>query len=256
MLVGQGGSGTVFFTHCNLRCVFCQNYQISWEGLGQNVSPDHLAHVFLHLQQRGAENINLVTATHCIQPVLLALEQAYRQGLTLPVVYNTNGYETVALLECLEGIVDIYLPDLKYMLPDAAARYSGAADYPETAKRALIEMYRQVGPYRTSQDEQTKGVILRHLVLPDNIAGTYDLLLWLRDEKLLDIPLSLMCQYSPQYRANEYPELRRTVTAEEYREIVDYALNLGFDHLLVQEFESQQVYLPDFEREDPFHQRQ
>lgn len=255
MLVGTGGSGTVFFTHCNLRCVFCQNYQISWEGLGHDATVDDLARAFCGLQEKGAENINLVTATHCIYPVLLALKKAYEEGLDLPIVYNTNGYETVEFLRSLDGIVDVYLPDLKYMDSHAATRYSAAPNYPSIACEAIREMYRQVGSCDVESSSCRRGVILRHLVLPDNVAGTYDLLLWLKDEGLTDIPLSLMSQYTPQYRASEYPEIARTLSMREYEELVQYAVDLGFEHLLVQECESQNVFLPDFTRQEPFAQR-
>ncbi|HOJ33999.1 MAG TPA: radical SAM protein [Candidatus Hydrogenedentes bacterium] len=256
MLVGTGGSGTVFFTHCNLRCVFCQNYQISWEGLGRDATVDELARDFCELQRKGAGNINLVTATHCMYPVLLALQKAYETEVQLPLVFNTNGYEMVEFLRCLEGIVDIYLPDLKYMDRKAAARYSAAPNYPQIACEAIREMYRQVGPYDVETSSSQRGVILRHLVLPDNVAGTYDLLLWLKDEGLTDIPLSLMSQYTPQHRAADYPEIARSLSWREYEDVVQYALDLGFEHLLVQECESQNVFLPDFTRQEPFVQRE
>ncbi len=252
MLVGRGGSGTVFFSHCNLRCVFCQNHEISQEGLGGEMERDALADVFRTLQMRGAENINLVTPTHYVYPILLALRKAYRGGLDLPIVYNTNGYDSIELLACLEGIVDVYLPDMKYMDAEAARRYSSAREYPATAKAALKEMYRQVGAVREHRDVATRGLIIRHLVLPNNLSQSYDFLLWLEDEGMTDVTLSLMSQYSPQYRAREFPELSGRISMGEYRDLVDYALKLGIEHLLTQGLDSTDYYLPDFRKDEPF----
>jgi putative pyruvate formate lyase activating enzyme len=254
-LVGQGGSGTVFFTHCNLRCVFCQNYQISQEGLGDDVNVGDLAGIFLQLQRDGAENLNWVTPTHYIYPILAALRQAIQEGFRLPIVYNTNGYDSVQLLRLLEGIVDIYLPDLKYMNEANAVKYSSAPGYPEVAKAAIKEMYRQVGRVRMYRGVARKGLIIRHLVLPNNIADSYDFLLWLRDEGMEDVTLSIMRQYSPRHRAAEFPELNAHISAKEYREVVKSALDLGFTHLLTQGIESRDIYFPDFEQDKPFEHR-
>ncbi len=254
MLVGRGGSGTVFFGRCNLRCVFCQNYQISQEGLGQDLLPSELARIFLDLQSQGAENINLVTPTHYIYPILLALEEAGQAGLTLPIVYNTNGYESVEFLKALDGVIDVYLPDLKYMDASAAIKYSSAPNYPETAKAAILEMYRQVGPLQDANGVATRGLIIRHLVLPQNLSGSYEFLLWLKDEGLEEVTLSLMSQYSPQYRAREFPELSQPLSPKDYADVVDFAVKLGFEHLLTQKLESRDVYLPDFREEKPFEQ--
>jgi len=251
-LVGRGGSGTVFFSRCNLRCVFCQNHQISQEGLGREVPYQELTSAFLLLQGEGAENVNLVTPTHYIYPILLALRDAYRRGLNVPLVYNTNGYDSLELIELLDGIVDVYLPDMKYMHADHAAKYSSAKDYPAVAKAALKEMYRQVGPVAASRGVAKRGVIIRHLILPNNLAGSYDFLLWLKDEGMLEATLSLMSQYSPQYRAGEFNELNGRIPRSEYREIVRYAVELGFKHLLTQGLDSSDVYLPDFRRDAPF----
>lgn len=252
MLVGRGGSGTVFFTHCNLRCVFCQNHQISQQGLGEDIGYKDLARIFLGLQDEGAENINLVTPTHYIYPILLALRDAYRDGLTVPLVYNTNGYDSVELLALLDGIVDIYLPDMKYMDAAAAEHYSSAPQYPEVAKAAIKEMYRQTGNVVLTRAVAKRGVIIRHLLLPNNLAGSYDFLLWLRDEGMTDVTLSLMSQYSPQHRAHEFPELATRISRNEYKEVVRFAVDLGFTHLLTQGLDSSDLYLPDFQREQPF----
>jgi len=252
ILVGRGGSGTVFFTHCNLRCVFCQNHQISQEGMGADVSHEALSRWFLELQARGAENINLVTPTHYIYPILLALRDAYADGLDLPLVYNTNGYDSVELLALLDGIVDVYLPDMKYMDAAHGSKYSSAKDYPAVAKPALLEMYRQVGAVKTVSGVVRKGVIIRHLILPNGLAGSYDFLLWLKDEGLLDVTLSLMSQYSPQHRAYEFAELNARLSRKEYKEIVTYAIELGFENLLMQGLDSADLFLPDFEKQEPF----
>ncbi len=256
MLVGTRGSGTVFFTHCNLRCVFCQNWQISQARMGDDISARELADRFLELQSRGAHNINLVTPTHVIFPIVLAVRDAVARGLRVPIVYNTNGYDRVEFLRLLEPVVDIWLPDLKYMDAEKAKRYSRARDYPETARAALLEMVRQKGELRVDEHGvATRGVILRHLVMPHDIGGTYDLLLWLADEGLTDVAFSLMSQYTPQNKAGKYPELADPVPLGEYRRIVEYALDLGFTHLLVQDFESRENGLPDFARDEPFEWR-
>ena len=251
-LVGRGGSGAVFFSGCNLRCVFCQNHQISQGGLGETIHYTELARIFVGLQDEGAENINLVTPTHYIYPIMKALLDAYRQGLRLPLVYNTNGFESVELLELLDGIVDVYLPDMKYMEASRGLEYSKAPGYPAVAKRAIKEMYRQAGSLASQDGVATRGLIVRHLILPNNLSNTYDFLLWARDEGMTGATLSLMSQYSPQHRAVDYPELRDRVGAREYRDIIDYALGLGFEHLLTQGLESTETYLPDFRRESPF----
>ncbi len=251
-LVGGGGSGAVFFSHCNLRCVFCQNHQISHDGLGTAIDPEGLAKVFLELQASGAANLNLVSATQYIYPVLSALERACRGGLNIPIVYNTNAYESLELLRLLDGIVDIYLPDMKYMDAGCSTEYSQAPDYPAVARRAIVEMYRQAGPLQVEDDVAARGLIVRHLVLPNNISHTYDFLIWARDAGLCDATLSVLSQYSPQHKANEYPELQSRIPADEYEAIVDYAVDLGFENLLIQDLDSTENYLPDFRRDDPF----
>lgn len=251
-LVGRGGSGTVFFSHCNLRCVFCQNHQISQFGFGTVLSPRELADRFLDIQRLGAENLNLVTPTHYAVPVLSALRIAYSKGLRLPVVYNTNGYESLEYVKLLDEVVDIWLPDFKYAEEKPAERYSAAPGYPAAAREALREMFRQRGPLRLRHEVACSGVIIRHLVLPDNLAGSYDFLLWLKDEGMAEVTLGIMSQYSPQYRAMEFPELQASVSDKEYRDVVEFAMNLGFEHILAQGFESQETYLPDFRRDRPF----
>ena len=255
MLVGKGGSGTVFFTHCNLRCVFCQNYQISQENMGDRYTYEELAEIFLILQDQGAENINLVTPTHSIYPILMALREAYEDGLHLPLVYNTNGYDSLELLTLLDGIVDIYLPDLKYMEGDCADRYSGARNYPETAQAAIKEMYQQVGPVQLHKGVARQGLIIRHLILPNNLSNTYDFLLWLKHEGLIEATIGLMSQYAPRHHADTFPELNQTLPKAEYTQIVQYAVELGFENILAQELDSAEVYFPDFENDTPFSEK-
>ncbi len=249
-IVGRGGSGTVFFSSCNLRCLFCQNHQISHEGLGQDCPWQELAERFRDLEARGAENINLVTPTHWMLPVARALCRAYANGLRLPLVYNTNGFDSQALLALLDGVVDIYLPDLKYLDGEVAGRLSSAPGYPETAKAALRAMHAQVGGL--DLDAPGRGMIVRHLVLPGNLSQSYDVLLWLADAGMLGAPLSLMGQYAPHYRAAEVSALADRISAAEYEALVDFAGKLGFEQVLVQEMASQETYVPDFQRDNPF----
>lgn len=252
MLVGRGGSGTVFFSHCCLRCVFCQNWQISQGGEGRSGHFSELAEEFLSLQAQGVENINLVTPTQYILPAVLALEAAYSGGLRLPVVYNTNGYDSEELVRLLDHIVDVWLPDVKYTDTEPARCYSHAANYPETAKRAVLRMFRQSGPLLCKGEIAQSGVIIRHLVLPDNASGSFDFLLWLADEGMTGVTISLMSQYSPQHKAMEHPQIARSLHPKEYRDVVDFAEKLGFEHLLVQELDSREMCLPDFDRDKPF----
>ncbi len=254
MLVGQGGSGTVFFSWCCLRCEFCQNWQISHQGEGRNGHYKELARVFLALGSQGVENINLVTPTQYILPILAALEIAYAEGLDIPLVYNTNGYDAEGLVRLLDGVVDIWLPDLKYMAPEPAERFSGARNYPETARAAVRRMYEQAGPLRLEEGIAVGGLLIRHLVLPDDLSGSYDFLLWLHDAGMTDATISLMSQYSPQYRASLHPEIARPISVKEYQDVVAFAEKLGFENVLVQEMGSREVFLPDFNKDQPFQQ--
>jgi putative pyruvate formate lyase activating enzyme len=228
-LVGKGGSGTVFLSHCNLLCVFCQNHEISHGGEGDWVSPDELATVMLRLQAAGCENINWVTPTHVVAGLVRAVEAAVRRGLRLPVVYNCSGYEPLEVLRLLDGIIDIYLPDFKYMDGAAAARLSrGAGDYPEIAAAAIREMRRQVG--NLVVDERgvaLRGLMIRHLVLPNNQAGTDRFVQWVARELGPNTYVNIMDQYRPEHRAHEFPEIARRITAEEYRRALGWARAAG-----------------------------
>ncbi|WP_157148979.1 radical SAM protein [Brachyspira pilosicoli] len=253
MLVGNNGSGTVFFSNCNLSCVFCQNQQISSEGIGEIIDLDKLASYFLDLEREGANNINLVSATHVIYPVLKALKIALLNGLNLPIVYNTNGYDTNELLDCLNGIIDIYLPDLKYFNNEKAIKYSRAENYFDVAINAITIMKNQVGDLIVDENDIAKsGIIIRHLVLPNNESDSYDILIELKERGFLNSYISLMSQYSPEFMAKDYDNINRKLYVKEYNEVLNFALDLGFENILGQEMESSENYLPDFRKDKPF----
>lgn len=253
MLVGNNGSGTVFFSNCNLSCVFCQNHQISSEGIGEIIDLDKLASYFLDLEREGANNINLVSATHVIYPVLKALKIALLNGLNLPIVYNTNGYDTNELLDCLNGIIDIYLPDLKYFNNEKAIKYSRAENYFDVAINAITIMKNQVGDLIVDENDIAKsGIIIRHLVLPNNESDSYDILIELKERVFLNSYISLMSQYSPEFMAKDYDNINRKLYVKEYNEVLNFALDLGFENILGQEMESSDNYLPDFRKDKPF----
>lgn len=232
-LVGKNGSGTIFFSNCNLRCVFCQNWPISIEGQGRGYADDQLAQMMLHLQSIGCHNVNLVTPTHVMPNILSATRTAFKNGLRIPLVYNTSGYESVEILNLLDGIVDIYLPDMKYMDAEKAAKYSsGASDYPEVAKAAITEMHRQVGLHQV--DEQgiaTRGVLIRHLVMPNQVAGTKAFVQWVAENLPKTTYVNIMHQYHVDYKAFEYPEIWRAITVEEYLEAMQWAQDYGLKNL-------------------------
>jgi putative pyruvate formate lyase activating enzyme len=232
-LVGKYGSGTIFFSHCSLRCVFCQNYSISIDGEGVEISDERLAQSMLKIQKLGCHNINLVTPTHYVPNIVNALNIAIPQGLNIPIVYNTSGYEKTEILQLLDGIVDIYLPDCKYMDPQMAAKFSDQAyNYPHYAKLALIEMHRQVGDLKIDgQGIAVKGIVLRHLVLPNRIAGTEELLKFISEELSINTYLNIMRQYRPEHRAKEYPKIARRITRNEYLEAVNWAKKYGLNRL-------------------------
>ena len=232
-LVGHGGSGTIFFSNCNLRCVFCQNWPIAHEGRGQEVDDKDLADMMLHLQRIGCHNINLVTPSHVMPNILNATRIALKKGLHLPLFYNTSGYERLEILRILDGIVDIYKPDMKYMDPDKAAKYSaGASDYPEVTKKAVIEMNRQVGELVT--DEQgiaLRGLIIRHLVMPNRVAGTEKFARWVAENLPKSTYVNIMSQYHVEYKAYDYPEIARGITVEEFLEAMNWAEKAGLTNL-------------------------
>jgi putative pyruvate formate lyase activating enzyme len=235
-LVGAGGSGAVFFSHCSLRCVFCINWEISQRGDGRDRSLDDLADVMLKLQRDGCHNVNIVTPTHYSAHVVQALEIAAGKGLRLPLVYNTCGWERLEVLELLDGVVDIYLPDFKYADGDMAARYSsGAETYPELTKRALLEMHRQVGVARPAADGlMYRGLMIRHLVLPNDVGGTRRVVEWIATHLPKDTYVNLMSQYRPEHKALDYPKIARRLTREEYEQAIGWARAAGLTNLDIQ----------------------
>ena len=230
---GENGSGTIFFSNCNMACVYCQNYEFSQVGEGREVDFEELADFMLQLQQMNCHNINLVTPTHVLPQIINALKIAVSKGLTIPLVYNTGGYELAEIIKLLAGIVDIYLPDMRYVDNAAAIKYSNAPDYPEYNQEALREMHRQVGIAKFDKENIIKrGLIIRHLVLPDNISGTDKVMRFIGDELSADTYISLMSQYFPCYKAGQFTEISRRITPEEYTEakriMQRYGLNKGW----------------------------
>lgn len=247
---GKEGSGAVFFSGCNLRCVFCQNREISAGGAGTEISVERLSDIFMELQEQDANNINLVTPTHYLLSVAEALEKAKQKGLRVPVVYNCGGYESVEALKRIEGLVDIYLPDYKYVSAELAARYSAAADYPQRAWEALEEMYRQTG--EAVLDERgmmRRGVIVRHLILPGHTKEAIAVLQKLYATYGNTICYSIMNQYTPlPYVAKEYPELNRRLTKREYDKVIDAAVSMGIENGYIQEGETaKESFIPPFD---------
>ena len=235
-LVGRGGSGTVFLTNCSLRCVFCINWEISQGGEGGPRSLDEFANIMLALQRMGCPNINFVTPTHYSPHILLAVDKAAAKGLRVPLVYNTCGWEKVEILKILDGIVDIYLPDFKYSDGRMAAKYSsGAATYPEVTKKALLEMHHQVGVAKPAPNGlMYRGLMIRHLVMPNDVSGTGEVIDWIATNLPKDTYVNLMSQYTPRYKAIDYPELSRKITREEYTDAINHAKEAGLTNLEIQ----------------------
>ena len=249
---GTCGSGTVFFSGCNLQCVFCQNHDIAIGETGQAIPHERLSEIFLELQDKGAANINLVTAGHCLPQVCCALEQSKAKGLLIPIVYNSSGYESVSALQLLEGLIDIYLPDLKYMSPELSARYSHAADYFDVASNAIAEMFRQVGKpvFDPITGLMKKGIIVRHLLLPGQSRDSKRILRYLRNTYRNDIYVSIMNQYTPLPHIADYPELNRRITDEEYAKIISFAEQIGIENGFIQEGETVgESFIPPFNLE-------
>ncbi len=235
-LVGRGGSGTIFLTHCSLRCVFCQNWEISQLGVGSERNIEDLALMMLKLQQQGCHNLNLVTPTHYAAHILKALDLAAGKGLRLPIAYNTSGWERLEVLAIWDGIVDIYLPDFKYWSSAMSARYSSEADsYPEMTKAAIMEMNRQVGAAKPAKDGiMQRGVMIRHLVMPNNVGGSEQIVEWIAENLPPDTYVNIMAQYTPLFKAYDYPEIARRITRAEYKKVVKRAQELGLENLDIQ----------------------
>ena len=244
---GQNGSGTVFFSKCNLNCVFCQNYEISNLGNGRKIEIEELSKILLKQQENGAENINLVSPTIYADKIIDAIKIAKQKGLKIPIIYNTNGYENIETLKKLEGYIDVYLPDLKYYDEKLALKYSNIKNYFNTATEAIKEMYRQVGyPIFNENGMITKGVIIRHLVLPNNIENSKKVLKWIYDNLDRRIYVSVMTQYFPTYKAKEFKEINRKLSKTEYNEIENYIYELGIENGYMQDFseENEEQYVP------------
>lgn len=231
VLVGSGGSGTIFFAGCNLGCVFCQNYDISHHRHGQTTTIEQLAQSMLELQYYGCCNINFVTPTHVVLAIVAALELARKKGLTLPTVYNTGGYDSVETLKFLEGFIDIYMPDMKYTDAKVAEELSAALDYPQINRNAVKEMHRQVGDLKTEKGVATRGLLVRHLVLPENLAGSFEIIDFLAEQISPKTTINVMDQYRPCYKASSHPAINRRPTTEEIRSVRRYAIQKGLNVL-------------------------
>ncbi|MBU5270402.1 radical SAM protein [Clostridium cochlearium] len=245
---GENGSGTVFFSNCNLKCVFCQNHCISQENLGVEISIERLSEIFLELEGNGANNINLVTPTHYVPQIIEALKLSKANGLKIPILYNSNGYDSLDTLKALDGYIDVYLPDLKYYNSKYSLKYSMAKDYFEKASIAIEEMYRQVGkPVFDENGIIKKGIIIRHLMLPGLLFDSKKILDYIHKTFGNNVYISLMNQYTPMFKASNYPEINRKLNEKHYNSIIDYALDLGIKNAFIQESESSsEEFVPDF----------
>lgn len=248
-LSGKNGAGTVFFSYCNMKCVYCQNYRISTRGAGHEVSIGELAEIFLDLQSQGANNIDLVTPTHYALDIAEAVKKAKDSGLHIPVLYNCGGYESVETLKRLEGLIDIYMPDMKYYRDKYAVKYSSAPRYFETACAALEEMYRQTGAFVLDENGIMKrGVIVRHMMLPGLMLDTKKIMDYLFDTYGNNIYISLMSQYTPLKNVERFPELNRKIDMKKYNSIVDYCMNRGMENVFIQEGSAaKESFIPCFE---------
>ena len=249
IISGKNGSGTVFFSNCNLNCVFCQNYEISQKGKGKEITIEDLANIFLEQQEKGVENINLVTPTSYVIKIIEAIKIARKKGLKLPIVYNTNGYENIETIKMLDGYIDIYLPDLKYYYDELGKKYSKIDNYFEIATNAIKEMQKQVGKTVINENGvMEKGVIVRHLVLPGHIENSKKILKWLKENTNKENYVSIMAQYFPTYLAKEkeeYKDINRKLTKDEWKEIEEYVYKLDFKNGFIQELgEHEEEYVP------------
>ena len=246
---GRNGSGTVFFSNCNLSCEFCQNYEISQQGLGKEISIERLAEIFIEQQLRGADNINLVSPTSYAVQIIEAIKIAKNNGLKIPIIYNTNGYENVETLKLLEVYIDVYLPDLKYAENDLAKKYSKIENYFEIATSAIKEMYRQVG--ENEYDENgiiKKGIIIRHLILPNHTENSKKVLKWIAENMPKNITVSVMAQYFPTYKAKEIKDINRKITKYEYQKIENYLYSLDLENGYIHEMgNNEEIYVPKWE---------
>lgn len=246
---GDKGSGTVFFSNCTMNCIFCQNYEISQLGKGKEISIEELSNIFIMQQEKGVHNINLVTPTSYVYQIIEAIKIAKVKGLNIPIVYNTNGYENIETIKALNGYVDVYLPDLKYAEEKLATEYSGAKNYFEVATNAIKEMIKQVGNIKLNEDGIIqKGVIIRHLVLPNHIENSKKVLLWIKQNLPNDIYVSIMAQYFPTYKAKENQELNRKLTKKEWEQIEKYVEEIDIENGFIQELgDHEEEYVPKWD---------
>ena len=246
---GEKGSGTIFFSNCNLNCIYCQNYEISQLGKGKEISIERLAEIMLELQEKDVENINLVTPTSFTVQIIEAIKIAKSNGLHIPIIYNTNGYESIETIKKLEGYIDVYLPDLKYYYNKIGKRYSKIDNYFEITTKAILEMYNQVG--KTLLDERgiiKKGLMIRHLVLPNNIENSKKILKWIKENVNDDVYINVMAQYFPTYKAKEDEKLNRKLTQNEFKEIEDFVYELDIKNGYMQELgEHEEEYVPKWD---------
>jgi len=252
---GTKGSGNIFFSPCNLRCIFCQNYQISHNVMGREITVDELIEIFFVLEARGCHNINLVSPVPYISHIATAIREAKKRGLAIPFVYNTNAYENVEALQMLDRLIDIYLPDFKYWGTTIAERLSDAPKkkpYPAFAKKAILEMKRQVGDLVVEDGIAKRGLVVRHLVLPGGLAGSKEIFTWIARNLGTGTFIGLMSQYYPLYEAKKYPILQRKIRQEEYDTLMERLLEKGFKNVFIQELESAALFVPDFEKTEPF----
>ena len=246
---GEKGSGTIFFSNCNMNSIYCQNYEISQQGKGKEITIEELANIMIKQQEKGVENINLVTPTSYALHIIEAVKIARNNGLHIPIVYNTNGYESIGTLKLLEGYIDIYLPDLKYYDNELGKNFSNVNNYFEIATEAIKEMYRQVGvPQLNENGIMQKGLMIRHLVLPNNIQNSKQVLKWIKENIDNNVYVSIMAQYFPTYRAKNVDELNRKLTKQEYEEIENYLYDLDLENGYIQELgEHEEEYVPKWE---------
>lgn len=250
IISGENGSGTLFFSNCNLRCLFCQNKKISTDrnSYGKEISNDKLNEIFLKLQDLGAHNINLVTPTHYVPQIIDVLKEVKNKNLKIPVVYNTSSYENVSTIESLNGLIDIYLADLKYFDDELGSKYSKCNDYFKYASLAIGEMYKQTGKFQIKDNLLVSGLVVRVLVLPGHVDDSKKIIKYLYDTYKDNIIISIMNQYTPVCKINDFPNLNRKLTDEEYDEVIDYACSLGIENAFVQEGETQsESFIPDFD---------
>ena len=243
------GSGTIFFSNCNLNCMFCQNYEISQLGKGREITIDRLAEIFIEQQRRGVNNINLVTPTMYAYQIIEAIKIARNKGLNIPVIYNSNGYESVQTIKDLNGYIDVYLPDFKYYSDEIAIKYSKAPHYKEIASEAIKEMYNQVGPAQFDENGIIKkGVIIRHLILPNHVQNSKNILKWIKENMPQDVYVSVMAQYFPTYKAKEDDLLNRKITIKEYRAVENYLYSLELENGYMQDLgKHEEEYVPEFD---------